>query len=243
MPLSIREDPTQFTAPLRGEVKGKRIAWGGDFCAHLMPFEPKLLDLCRGALATFEQLGCSVKEAAPDFPIERLFSSLQVLRAWQFGATIADLYEDPTKRAQLSPEVHFEMEIFHKLSVADVVAAATVRSAWYQAVRRFFEKYDYFVLPSAQVFPFEAKTHWPPEIAGTKMDAYYRWMEITIPVTMCGCPAVNVPAGFNAAGLPMGLQIMAPNQAERSCLEIAYAYDQATRWVERRPPPMLTSMD
>ena len=80
------------------------------------------------------------------------------------------------------------------------------------------------------------------EIAGRKMDAYNRWMEVMVPVTMSGCPAVNVPAGFNAAGLPMGLQIMAPNHAERSCLELAYAYDQATRWVERRPPPMLTSV-
>ena len=243
VPLSIHEDPVQFTAPLTGQVKGKRIAWGGDLLTRIMPFEPKLLDLCRGALTTFEQLGCSVEEAIPDFPIEQLFSNLQVLRAWQLGATIADLYKDPAKRAQMSPEAHFEMEIFHKLSAADVVAAAMIRSAWYQAVCRFFENYDYFVLPSAQVFPFDAETHWPAEIAGEKMDAYYRWMEVMVPVTMCGCPAVNVPAGFNAAGLPMGLQIMAPNHAERSCLEVAYAYDQATRWVEKRPPPILASSD
>ena len=240
VPLSIHEDPAQFAVPLTGAVKGKRIAWGGDLFARIMPFEAGLLDLCRGALETFEQLGCSVEEAVPDFPIEQLFSNGQVLRAWQLGAILIDLYKDPAKRAQLSAEAHFEVEIFLKLSAADIVAAATFRSAWYQAVRRFFEKYDYFVLPSAQVFPFDAKTHWPPEIAGRKMDAYNRWMEVMVPVTMSGCPAVNVPAGFNAAGLPMGLQIMAPNHAERDCLELAYAYDQATRWVEKRPPPMLT---
>jgi amidase len=242
-PLSIREDPAHFAAPLTGAVEGKRIAWGGNLLARIMPFEAGLLDLCRGALETFEQMGCSVEEAVPDFPIEQLFAKMQVLRAWQLGAIIADLYKDPAKRERLSAEAHFEMEIFRKLSAADIVAAASVRSAWYQAARRFFETYDYFVLPSAQVFPFDAKVHWPPEIAGKKMDAYYRWMEVMVPVTMAGCPAVNVPAGFNAAGLPMGLQIMAPNHAERSCLELAYAYDQATRWVERRPPPMLASSD
>jgi amidase len=208
-----------------------------------MPFEAGVLDLCRGALETIQQLGCSVEEAVPDFPIEQLFAKMQVLRAWQLGATLIDLHKEPAKRGQLSEEARFEMETFLNLSAADIVAAATLRSGWYQAVRRFFEKYDYFVLPSAQVFPFDAKTHWPPEIAGRKMDVYYRWMEVMVPVTMSGCPAVNVPAGFNAAGLPMGLQIMASNHAERDCLELAYAYDEATRWVEKRPPSMLASSD
>ena len=239
VPLSVRENPAQFAETLKGDVKGKRIAWGGDLLARVMPFEAGLLDLCRGALATFEQLGCSVIEAVPDFPIEQLFAKMQVLRAWHLGVTLSELYKDPAKRGQLSEEARFEMEIFLKLGAADIAAAATLRSGWYQAVRRFFETYDYFVLPSAQVFPFDAKTHWPAEIAGRKMDVYYRWMEVMVPVTMAGCPAVNVPAGFNAAGLPMGLQVMAPNHAERDCLELAYAYDQATRWVEKRPPPML----
>ena len=74
--------------------------------------------------------------------------------------------KDRTKRAQLSAEALFEVESFLKLSAADVVAAATFRSAWYQAVRSFFEQHDYLVLPSAQVFPFDAGTPWPKEVAG-----------------------------------------------------------------------------
>jgi amidase len=239
VPLSLRQDPAQFAAPLKGEVKGKRIAWAGDLLARIMPLEAGLLDLCRGAVEIFEELGCSVEEAVPDFPIEQLFAHWQVLRAWQLGGILVDLYKEPTKRAQLSAEAKFEIERFLELRADDITAAATVRSAWYQAVRRFFETYDYFVAPSSQVFPFDAKTHWPPQIAGRPMDTYCRWMEVMLPVTMSGCPAVNVPAGFNAAGLPMGLQIMSSNHAERDCLELAYAYDQATRWVEKRPPPML----
>jgi amidase len=116
-----------------------------------------------------------------------------------------------------------------------------VRSAWYQAVRRFFERYDYLVLPSAQVFPFDVSTHWPKEINGKAMDTYHRWMEVAVPVTMSGCPALNVPAGFNDRGLPMGIQIVAPNHAEMSCLQLAYAYDRETQWVMKRPPPLLSS--
>jgi amidase len=71
------------------------------------------------------------------------------------------------------------------------------------------------------------------------MDTYHRWMEVMIPVTMSGCPALNVPAGFNSAGLPMGIQIVAPNHAEFACLQLAHAYDQATRWVRMRMPALL----
>jgi amidase len=71
------------------------------------------------------------------------------------------------------------------------------------------------------------------------MDTYHRWMEVVIPVTMSGCPALNVPVGFGPSGLPMGLQIVGPAQGELACLQLAQAYDAATRWVRTRPPPLL----
>ena len=62
------------------------------------------------------------------------------------------------------------------------------------------------------------------------MDTYHRWMEIVVAGSMSGCPVINVPAGFNAEGLPMGLQIMAPRYAELDLLRVAHAYEQATGW-------------
>jgi amidase len=238
VPLSNHQDPALFSEPLKRGVKGKRIAWGGDFGGHI-PFEPGVLDLCRGALKTFETLGCIVEEAVPDFPIEKVFRNWTTLRAWQAGGTLLDFYKDPALRALLKAEAQFEVESLLKLAAADIVAAAAVRTAWYQAVRKFFARYDYFVLPSGQVFPFDARTPWPKAINGQTMDSYHRWMEVMVTVTMSGCPALNVPAGFNDKGLPMGLQIVAPNHCEQNCLELAYAYDEATRWVEKRPPPLL----
>ena len=55
-------------------------------------------------------------------------------------------------------------------------------------------------------------------------------MEVVIPGTLSGCPVVNVPAGFGPKGLPMGLQIIGPRYKDFSTLQIAYAYEQATRW-------------
>jgi len=94
------------------------------------------------------------------------------------------------------------------------------------------------VLPSAQVFPFAVETPWPTVIAGRAMDTYHRWMEVTIPVTMSGCPALSVPVGFDERGLPMGMQLWGPNRSERFLLQVAAAYEEATGWVERVPPPL-----
>jgi amidase len=117
-----------------------------------------------------------------------------------------------------------------------------VRTEWYQATRRFFETYDYFIVPTAQLFPFDASLHWPKEIAGVKMEIYYEWQKGVIPTTMAGNPALAVPAGFNAAGLPMGIQIAAPNHGELACLQLAHAYDLATGWTKQRLPPLLAQL-
>jgi amidase len=139
----------------------------------------------------------------------------------------------------LKPEVIFEIENALKLNAFDITAASAVRTEWYHAVRRFFERYDYFIVPTAQVFPFDVDLHWPREIAGVKMETYHEWMKGVLPVTMSGCPALAVPAGFSEQGLPMGIQIVGPNHAEFSCLQLAHAYDLATGWTAKRLPPLL----
>ena len=71
------------------------------------------------------------------------------------------------------------------------------------------------------------------------MDTYHRWMEVIIPVTMSGCPALSVPVGFNARRPADGNADRRPNHGELACLQFAHAYDEATRWVTKRPPPLL----
>jgi len=239
MPLSNHEEPAQFAQSLSRDFKGVRIAFGGDYGGYL-PCEPGVLALCRQALKTFEALGCVVEEAWPDYPVDQVWNHWRTLRAWQAGASLKPLYDDPGKRAQMKPEAQFEVESGLALSAFEIYDANVVRTAWYQAIRAFFERYDYFVLPAGQVFPFDAATDWPKAINGRTMDTYHRWMEVMIPVTMSGCPAIAVPAGFSDGGLPMGLQIVGPNHAEFALLQLAHAYDQASGWMTRHSPPLLT---
>lgn len=236
VPLAIEQDPAAFAEPLMREVKGKRLAWVGDFGGHL-PIEPAILDLCRKALGVFEALGCIVEEVTPDFDPERIWQAWLPLRHWQVGAAWSAVYADPAKRALMKPEALWEIENGFKVTGYDVHKASTVRSAWYQCLRRLHATYDFWLLPTAQVFPFDASIHWPKEVMGRTMDTYHRWMEVVVPVTMSGCPAISVPVGFNEAGLPMGMQIAGPNHGELGVLRLAHAYEEATGWVEKAPPP------
>ncbi len=238
VPLSTGGDGSAFQRRLETDLKGRRIAWSGDFRGYL-PYEPGVLEVCRNALKVFESMGCVVDEAQPDYSIDAVWRAWLKLRAWQQGDSLLAYYRDPAKRALMKPEAIFEIESGLALTAYDISAASIVRTEWYQAVRRFFEKYDYFVLPTAQVFPFDVNVHWPQEIAGRRMETYHEWMKGVQPITMSGCPALAVPAGFGAQGLPMGIQIVGPNHAELACLQLAYAYDTATNWSTKRLPALL----
>jgi len=73
------------------------------------------------------------------------------------------------------------------------------------------------------------------------MQNYYDWMDGLAQITMSLMPSLNVPVGFNERGLPMGMQIIGRHQADLSCLQLAYAYEQATHWVEMRKPALLNA--
>ncbi|WNJ89049.1 amidase [Bosea sp. 685] len=238
VPMSLREDPAIFLGPLERDVTGLRIGWLGDLGGHL-PMEEGVLSLCRQALAAFEDMGAVVEDVALGFDPESIWQAWLTLRAWQAGSGLAPVYADPAQRDLLKPEARWEVEQGLKVSAFEVMQASGLRSRWYQHLQGLFGRYDILVLPSAQVFPFAVETPWPREIAGRAMDTYHRWMQVVIPVTMSGCPALSVPAGFNAAGLPMGMQLWGPNQSELLLLQVAQAYEDATGWVDRRRPGLL----
>jgi amidase len=234
-PLSMESGGEMFAGSLAGETKGKRIGWLGDL-GGAIPYDPAVLDVCRIALKTFESIGCAVEDALLDHPVEPVWQAFVHLRAWQMSANLLPLYQDSARRSLLKADAVFEVETAAKLSAFDITAASIARTEWSQAFRKLFEHYDFLVMPTAQVFPFDARESWPHEVAGRAMRTYHEWMQGVCLVTMSGCPALAAPAGFSAQGLPMGIQIVAPVHHEMDALRLAHAYEQASAWTKRRPP-------
>ncbi|MBS3979100.1 MAG: amidase [Rhodobacteraceae bacterium] len=214
---------------------GMRIGWLGDWGGDYA-MEPGILDLCQAALRQMEDLGAAVDPLPPPFPAARLWSAWVTLRAMLNAGGKRALAEDPAKRALTKPETIWEIEQGLGLSAQAVYEASVIRSRWHAHAARMFDRYDAVVLPSAQVWPFPADWRWPEQIAGRKMDSYHRWMEVVIPASLIGLPALSVPVGFGPQGLPMGMQIIGRSGDDAKVLAIGQAWHRATDWPQRRPP-------
>ena len=221
------------------DCTGLRIGWLGGW-GGAYPMEDGILATVEGALRTLEGLGAHVEPVAPPYPAEKLWSAWITLRAMLNAGAKRALWDNPAKRALLKPETQWEIEQGLGLTAQAVYEASEVRSRWHARAARLFETYDALILPSAQVWPFPADWRWPEAIAGRRMDTYHRWMEVVVPVSLIGLPALAAPAGFGPDGLPMGFQIFGPQGSDAKLLSIGAAWHQATDWPGRRPPALLS---
>jgi amidase len=228
-PISQESDPALFRRPLGRDFKGARVAWfrsmGG------IPFEPEILRVVNETRRTFLDLGCVVEEAEPGFAgVDEAFPTLRHL---SYHARFAA----PAKAnpALFKETIQWEIAEAERQTAADVARASERQAQVYREVSHFFERFEYFVCPVTQVEPFDVTTEYPTSVAGVSMATYIDWMRSCWYVTFMACPAISVPAGFTASGLPVGLQIVGRHRGDWSVLQIAHAFEQATRHGSRSP--------
>jgi amidase len=229
-PLAITEDPSRFAAKLGRDFKGVRVAWykglGG------IPFEAELKRVIDANRSAFESLGCVVEDAEPDFTgVEEAFPTLRHLSYHTSYAAMARERPDWIKDT-----IKWEIAEAERQTSADVARAFVRQSRMYAQSAEFFERYEYFVLPVTQLAPFDVTIAYPTQVAGEPMGTYIDWMRSCWYITFMANPAISVPGGFTASGLPVGLQIVGRHRNDWSVLQIAHAFEQATRYGERRPP-------
>lgn len=221
----------EFAAGLDGlDCKTVRVGWLGDLQGYLA-IEPGILDVCEQGLRRLQGLGCAVEPLPLGYPPEQLWQTWLVWRRWLVAARIAPHLVKPENRALIKPEALWEHDQGQGLTGTQTLEASTQRSAFYQHMLTLFERCDVLALPTAQVWPFDAAQRWPQQINGVPMDTYHRWMEVTIYATLAGLPCISVPVGFNAEGLPMGMQLIGKPHGDAAVLRLAHAYEQAAQEV------------
>ena len=229
-PLAIREPGRSFALPLERDFEGVTVAWSMDFGG--LPVDPEVTSAIEAKRGVFEDLGMTVKPGQPDFAeADEVFKTL---RAWSFIQGYGDLLEK--HRDQIKDTVIWNLEAGFALTGPQIARAEIDRTTLYQRVRRFMERHDFMVFPVSQVPPFDVNTPYPTEIDGVQMETYIDWMKSCYYVTVTGLPAISVPCGFTSSGLPVGLQIVGRHEDELGVLQLAHAFEQATRTWERRPP-------
>ena len=228
-PSSLPEPGAVFRDLPQRDHAGVRVAWSERLGRY--PVEPAVTAICKAARSVFTALGCDVVDGEPDFDgVDELF---QTLRAEAYAAALRGDLE--RGRAQLKETVVWNIEQGLKLTPADLARAARAQAGLDARVTAFFEKHEFLVLPTVQVLPFPVEIEWPREIDGVAMHTYIDWMATCYAISCTGLPAISVPCGFSADGLPVGLQIVGCARGDRAVLDLARAFEQATDVARRRP--------
>jgi len=234
-PLSLPKLPAPFLSAARSGSKPKRVAYSTDL--GITPVDPEVASITRKAAQRFAEAGAIVEEAHPD--LREAHECFHVLRAFDFAISKAKLLR--THRDLLKPEVIWNIEEGLKLSVEKIERAEAQRIAMAERALEFFKSYDLLLTPATIVAPFPVENRYVAECAGKKFDNYVEWLGIVYAITLACCPALSLPCGFTASGLPVGLQMVGPPRGEAQLLAGAKVLEdilgvRGTTPIDPRPP-------
>ncbi len=221
-PQALGDPGTAFAPPLTGSLTGLRVAVSVDL-GGAFEVDDEVAAVVGSSAETFAAAGASVDRTHPD--LREADDTFRTLRAWHLHAKLGPLLA--AHPGELKRSLADNIRLGEHLTGADVARAYTQRTALSERMRDFFgaQGHDLLVLPVSQVPPFPADQEFPARINGRPMATYLDWMRAAYLITVTGCPAISVPFGHTADGLPVGLQLVAAHGRDRFLLEAAAALE------------------
>jgi len=245
---SVQRAKENYGASLKLEIQSLRIGLPREYFAE--GIEPQVRAAVEAAVAWYKSQGAKVVEV--ELPHTRLAvpayyviapaeasSNLSRFDGVRYGHRAKE-YNDLVDMYCRTRGEGFGAEVKRRILVGTYVLSHGYYDAYYlqaQKIRRLiaqdfalaFKSCDLIVGPTAPTTAFElgAKTEDPVQM--------YLGDIFTIPAPLAGLPALSVPCGFDAQGLPVGLQLTGPHFSEARLLGAAHRYQQATDWHQRVP--------
>ena len=219
-PISLPRTETRYLDAVKSRTKPKKVAFSRDL--GVTPVDQEVAEICEKAAKRFEQLGCIVEEAHPDFSdVQDIF---QTWRAMSFYVGKKALLD--TNKDLLKPEVIWNIERAAEITVDDFARVELARARYLNRAVTFFEEYDLLLSPATVVPPYPVEQRFVAELGDHKFSNYVEWLSIAYAITITGHPALSVPAGFTKDGLPVGLQIVGGPRGEANLLSAANLYEE-----------------
>ncbi|MEE3142536.1 MAG: amidase [Chloroflexota bacterium] len=226
------KDPTTSTAPvpdyslsLREDIKGLTIGVPRHF--FFAPHEsvnPEVVATVEKGLKVLEGLGANLQEVT--------IPSLEYVRAANSVIMLSEAFAYHEKNLQTRPHDFGEMvrarfRIGGLFSASDYVQSQRIRKVVNRECAEVLQKVDVLVTPTM--------TQPAAAFEGYDATSNITGRSFTAPFNLTGLPAISVPCGFTASGLPVGMQIAGKPFDEPGVIRAAYAYQQEARWFEQRP--------
>jgi aspartyl-tRNA(Asn)/glutamyl-tRNA(Gln) amidotransferase subunit A len=233
-PLTSRRPVPDYRAALGGDARGFRVGVIRELAAaDDLDGEVKSA-VARGAWLLGE-LGADVDEVS--LPLLPVAGAVFMALADSEGAGLharalrerPQDYDAGTRRRLLTASL-LPATLYHQAERARVLIREQVRGA--------LRDHDLLLAPTAPTpAPLITSAQVPLQSGAEAARRFFARRSYTTPASLAGVPALSLPCGFTLAGLPIGLQLIARPFEEPTLLRVAHAYERATPWHHRRPPP------
>jgi len=222
-PATTRMLAGDFLGHLMDGIEGRRIALAVG--TYVEAADPEILEAVWASARTFEAMGCRVEEVNVDW-LEQAAAANRVMLQADAAAVHRERMKDHPD--WFGDDVRERLESGARITSTEYVLARRTQTEIRKRFEIFFETQDLLILPTT---PLAA-----PPIEGTDaLEQARRLNRFTGPFNLAGLPALSIPCGFTAQGLPIGLQIVARAWADAKALNAGDAFEQATEWHTRRP--------
>jgi amidase len=229
-PLSIDEDPAQFADVRPVDLKGLRIAWsptGGG-----LPIDPEMSRVLGETIELLAGAGAEIEEIEPAF-FERADECWEIVEMLGFVEAAGKLVDE--HRSEVRRDLARNVDQGRAMSADDIARGLALRTDIFRGTAALLAEYDVLALPATPLVSVPAATAFPTKIADTHLERYFEWQRLACRVTVTAHPALSVPAGFSADGMPVGLQLVGPHQGDLALLNVAAGIEAATDFADRHP--------
>jgi aspartyl/glutamyl-tRNA(Asn/Gln) amidotransferase, A subunit len=245
---SVPRDVPDYRAALTGDIKGLRLGVPKEYFAE--GISPEVRERVLAAIEVLKGLGAEVDECSlpsTDYGLAAYYivapaeasSNLARYDGVRYGFR-TDKIGSHVELFERTREEGFGAEVKQRIMVGTYALSAGYYDAYYakaQKVRtlikrefeQVFARFDAVVAPTTPTTAFALGEKSDDPLAMKLSDV------CTIPANMAGIPGLSQCCGFDAQGLPVGMQLMGPAFSEETLLRLAHAYEQATDWNTRRP--------
>lgn len=219
-PLSYPVDPTALAHPPAIDLSSLRVAISEDL--GFAPVDNGIRNTFRHAIDQISGSFGQVVDQAP--PLEGANEIFEILRATSFYVGFEGHYRE--RREQLGPNLIANVEQALGYSFADAAHAQANQTALYRRFLGYMDDFDILITPTAAVSPFPVEQLYPTHINGEELRSYFHWLGLAYGITITGHPAVTIPCGLDANGMPFGLQVCGRIHEDHKLLGIAAALER-----------------
>jgi amidase len=236
-PFSLDEE-VDFTASLRGSVRGLRIAYSPNFDVY--PVAPRVADVVAAAVRAFEDAGAHVEEVTLGIQRDQrelsdlwcrsiMLPNVETLENMKHAGV--DLLAD--HRDDFPPEYLRWVDEGYRMTLPELARDLQMKTEIYDAIQGVFAEYDLLVTPTLADVAVEnsddGNTVGPRQVDGVDVDPLIGWC-MTYFTNFSGHPSASVPAGLAPGNLPVGMQIIGKRYADADVLTASAVFEQLRPW-------------